>query len=79
MSKDPDVRDRLIDVYVEAEVSRLFQLRNYWMRHSKADITYEGPQASYYRKTSGLRIASAILDVLGPAAVFQFQVGGVLR
>lgn len=69
LAKDPDVRDRLVDVYIEAEITRLFNLRNYWMRHSGADITYEGPQASYYRKMSGLRQATAILDILGPAAL----------
>ena len=69
MHKDPDIRDRLVDVYVEQEIVRLLNLRNYWMRHSGADITYEGPQASYVRKTSGLRMAGAMLDILGPAAL----------
>ena len=69
LTKDPDVRDKLIDIYVEAEIARLFNLRNYWMRHSKADITYEGPQASYWRKMSGLRMSQSILDILGPAAL----------
>ena len=69
MTNDPDVRDRLIDVYVEAEIVRLLNLRNYWMRHSGAHITYEGPQASYIRKTSGLRMARAMLDILGPAGL----------
>ena len=69
MTNDPDVRDRLIDVYVEAEIVRLLNLRNYWMRHSGAHITYEGPQASYMRKTSGLRMARAMLDILGPAGL----------
>jgi 3-oxocholest-4-en-26-oyl-CoA dehydrogenase alpha subunit len=69
LSKDPEVRDRLIDIYIGAEINRLFQLRNYWMRHSQASFTYEGPQASYFRKTAGLRMATAILDVLGPAAL----------
>ncbi len=69
MTNDPDVRDRLIDVYVEAEIVRLLNLRNYWMRHSGAHITYEGPQASYVRKTSGLRMAGAMLDILGPAGL----------
>ena len=69
MTADPDVRDRLIDVYVEAEIVRLLNLRNYWMRHSGAHITYEGPQASYVRKTSGLRMARAMLDILGPAGL----------
>ena len=69
MTKDPDVRDRLVDVYIEAEIVRLLNLRNYWMRHSGATITYEGPQASYMRKTSGLRMAGAMLDILGPAGL----------
>ncbi|MEC9279962.1 MAG: acyl-CoA dehydrogenase family protein [Chloroflexota bacterium] len=69
LTKDPEVRDKLIDIYVEAEIARLFNLRNYWMRHSKADITYEGPQASYWRKMSGLRMSQSILDILGPSAL----------
>ena len=69
MTNDPDVRDRLIDVYVEAEIVRLLNLRNYWMRHRGANITYEGPQASYMRKTSGLRMAQAMLDILGPSGL----------
>ncbi len=69
LSKDPDVRDRLVDIYIDAEISRLFNLRNYWMRHSGANVTYEGPQASYFRKMSGLRMATSVLDVLGPAAL----------
>jgi len=69
MTKDPDVRDRLIDVYVEADIVRLLNLRNYWMRHSGADMTYEGPQASLVRKTSGLQLSKAMLDILGPAGL----------
>ena len=69
LSQDSDVRDRLIDIYIDAEICRLFQLRNYWMRHSGVNTTYEGPQASYQRKISGLRMAHAILDIMGPAAL----------
>ena len=69
LTKDPDVRDKLVDIYVEAEIARLFNLRNYWMRHSHTNITYEGPQASYWRKMSGLRMSQSILDILGPAAL----------
>ncbi|MCI0810939.1 MAG: acyl-CoA dehydrogenase family protein, partial [Chloroflexi bacterium] len=34
ITKDPDAREKLIDVYIEQEIVRLLQLRNYWMRHS---------------------------------------------
>ncbi|MDP6801393.1 MAG: acyl-CoA dehydrogenase family protein [SAR202 cluster bacterium] len=69
LSKDPEVQELMVDVYVEAEISRLFGLRNYWMRHSHQKMAHEGPQSSYYRKTSGLRMGESILKVLGPYAL----------
>ncbi len=53
----------------EQEIVRLLQLRNYWMRHSGVTTTYEGPQASYLKKTLGLKMSGHILDILGPAAL----------
>ena len=69
ITKDEDAREKLIDVHIEQEIVRLFQLRNYWMRHSGISTTYEGPQASYMRKTLGLKMSRHILDILGPAAL----------
>ena len=69
VSDDPGIRDLLVDVYVEAEISRLFGLRNYWMRHTGKKLAHEGPQHSLYRKQSGLRSAQAMLEVLGPYAL----------
>ena len=69
LSDDPGVRDLLVDVYVEAEISRLFGLRNYWMRHTRQKLAHEGPQHSLYRKQSGLRSAQAMLEILGPYAL----------
>ena len=69
LSEDPDVRDLMVDVFVEAEISRLFGLRNYWMRHTGRKMAHEGPQHSLYRKQSGLRAAEAMLKALGPYAL----------
>ncbi len=69
LSTDPDVRDLLVDIYVEAEIGRLFGLRNYWFRHSGKPVSYEGPQLSLYRKMSGLRMGKAVLEILGPYAL----------
>jgi alkylation response protein AidB-like acyl-CoA dehydrogenase len=66
LSKDMDVRDSLVDIYIEAETSRLFALRNYWQAATKQPRSYEGPQSSYHRKTSALRIAEGIMEILGP-------------
>ena len=69
ISVDPDARSLLVDIYIDAEIGRLFGLRNYWMRHSGKSVSYEGPQLSLYRKMSGLRMGKAILDLLGPYAL----------
>ena len=65
MTEDPDIRDLLTEIYIDAEVTRLFGLRNYYLAHSKSDRSYEGPQYSAQRKTSNLRIVAAIQKILG--------------
>ena len=69
LSKDMDVRNSLVDIYIEAEISRLFALRNYWQAAAKQPRSYEGSQSSYHRKTSALRIAEGIMEILGPYAL----------
>ena len=69
LTEDSDIRDLLVDAFIDSEVSRLFGLRNYWMRHTGQELSYEGPQSSYYRKVSGLRTARAMLQALGPYAL----------
>ena len=69
LSQDPEVRSLMVDAYIDWEILRLFNLRNYWMRHARQQVTYHGSQASYFRKMSGLRIGKAILELLGPYAL----------
>lgn len=69
ISKDGDARDLLADAYIEQDVSRLFGLRNFWMRHAGVRGTYEGSQSSYWGKMSGLRIAQRIQQMLGYLAI----------
>ena len=54
---------------IQTEVNRLFELRNFWMNRTGTRMTYEGPQSSYYRKTGGLEVSQAILDMVGPYAI----------
>jgi alkylation response protein AidB-like acyl-CoA dehydrogenase len=69
LAQHPDVRDVLADIYIKGEVTRLFGLRNFWLTYARRPRSYEGPQLSYYRKTAGLWMTSAILDAVGPAAL----------
>ena len=39
------------------------------MRHTHQKMTYEGPQLTLHKKTSGLRAAKTILSALGPYAL----------
>jgi hypothetical protein len=69
LAQQQDVRDTLADVFIKAEVQRLFGLRNFWLTYARKPKSYEGPQLSYWRKTSGLWMTGAILDAVGPAAL----------
>lgn len=69
LSKDPDVRESLVDIFIESEITRLFGLRNYWLAHADQPRSYEGSQFSLRRKLSGLEIAEKMLDIIGPAAL----------
>ncbi len=64
-----DVQERLADVFVLTEVTRLLNLRNYWMNQAHQPMTYEGSQASYYGKMSGLEVSNAMMDIIGPYAL----------
>src|SRR6201999_2259502 len=63
---DPDVRSRLAQVYSRLETVRLLNTRNFWMSYAGVEKTYEGPQTSYVRKTTGLWLTEQILAIAGP-------------
>jgi alkylation response protein AidB-like acyl-CoA dehydrogenase len=69
LSQQQDVRDSLADIYMKTEIQRLFGLRNFWLTYARKPKSYEGPQLSYFRKTTGLWMTGAILDAVGPAAL----------
>jgi 3-oxocholest-4-en-26-oyl-CoA dehydrogenase alpha subunit len=69
LSQQQDVRDLLADIYIKAEITRLFGLRNFYLTYARKKKSYEGPQLAYYRKTMGLWMTGAILQAVGPAAL----------
>jgi alkylation response protein AidB-like acyl-CoA dehydrogenase len=66
IADDPDARAELVDLYIEAEVTRLFALRNHWLSHTNQPRSYEGAQYSLRRKLSGLDMAEKMLRIAGP-------------
>jgi len=78
VSKDPELRDVLVDAYIDDHLRQLLNLRNYWMHHAKVRASYHGQQAGLYRKTHGPRLAERYLQVMGPRAVTRdYQWGGL--
>ncbi|TAK74903.1 MAG: hypothetical protein EPO16_10135, partial [Dehalococcoidia bacterium] len=80
--QDPEARDRLADIFVLTEVSRLFGLRNYWMNRTHQKMSYEGSQSSYYRKLTGLDITTNLQELFGPSSLinggnFDFSKGAL--
>ena len=65
LSKDRDSRDVLMEMHVDAEINRLFGLRNFYLAHANKPRTYGGSQASYVRKMSGLRLTNTMGKLLG--------------
>ena len=76
LAQHHDTRDLLADIYIKTEVQRLFGLRNFWLTYAKKPRSYEGPQLSYWRKTSGLWMTGAILEAVGPAALTSDETWG---
>jgi alkylation response protein AidB-like acyl-CoA dehydrogenase len=75
---DPEILDTLADVYVTSELNRLLAVRNFWMRASKIRTSYEGSQAMYLKKVSGLWLTRAVAEILGPAALTNDDIHGAL-
>jgi alkylation response protein AidB-like acyl-CoA dehydrogenase len=67
--EDPDVRDLLADILIDADVMRLFGLRNFWLRHARQPSSYEGAQSLYYRRITVLREAERVQQILGYLAL----------
>ena len=53
-------RAGLVEMFIEAEITRLFALRNHWLSHTDQPRSYEGAQYSLRRKLSGLDIATFV-------------------
>jgi len=79
IADDPDARAGLVEMYIEAEITRLFALRNHWLSHSGQPRSYEGSQYSLRRKLSGLDIAERMLRIAGPYVLTKDERWGPLK
>lgn len=66
---DPHSRDLLAQAYIRYEIQRVWGLRNYWLSRSGQQRSYEGSQAYYYEKVTGMWMNKVVADLAGPAAM----------
>jgi alkylation response protein AidB-like acyl-CoA dehydrogenase len=71
LTEDPDVRESLVDFYIQSQVTRLLHFRNFAYRADGKQLTYEGPQAYLHQKRSALSKARSVLEIMGPRALLS--------
>jgi alkylation response protein AidB-like acyl-CoA dehydrogenase len=71
LGRDPTVKLNAMDAYIESQVHRLLETRNYWMYVSKKEMTYHGAQSALHRKEFRVRNAALEAVIMGPAALLD--------
>ncbi len=67
-SKDPAIRDRLAEMWIEAQVCRLMTMRSMSIVEHGGDFSYEGSAEKVWAPEHGMRITDTVVQVLGPYA-----------
>ena len=68
LKQDPTVRDKLAEMWIEAQVCRLMTMRSMSMVERDISFTYEGSAEKVWAPEHGMKSAEAIAQMLGPYA-----------
>ena len=68
MADDPSIRDRLAELWIEAQVCRLMTMRSMSIVESGGTFTYEGSAEKVWAPEHGVRTTETISQILGPYA-----------
>lgn len=66
--EDPLVRDKVAEMWTEAQVCRLMTMRSLSIVQRGGDFSYEGSAEKVYAPEHGVRATEAFAQILGPAA-----------
>lgn len=66
--KDPRVRDKVAELWIEAQVCRLMTMRSITIEQNGGNFTYEGSAEKIFAPEHGVRSTEAISQILGPYA-----------
>ena len=65
-SQDPAVRDRLAELWIEAQVCRLMTMRSMSLVERGGSFTYEGSAEKVWAPDHGVKTTETIAQILGP-------------
>ena len=68
LADDPAVRDRLAELWIEAQVCRLMTMRSMSLVERGGHFTYEGAAEKVWAPEHGVRTTETISQILGPYA-----------
>jgi alkylation response protein AidB-like acyl-CoA dehydrogenase len=68
VGQDPAIRDRLAELWIEAQVCRLMTMRSMSLMERGATFTYEGAAEKVWAPEHGVRTTETISQILGPYA-----------
>ena len=68
LADDPEIRDRLAELWIEAQVCRLMTMRSMSVVERGGDFTYEGSAEKVWAPEHGVRTTETIAQILGPYA-----------
>lgn len=60
------IRQKVIDSYIDNKVLELLKMRNKWMRSIDKSITYESAQYAVISREKHTKLADTVLDTMGP-------------
>jgi alkylation response protein AidB-like acyl-CoA dehydrogenase len=65
-AKDPAIRDKIAELWIEAQVCRLMTMRSMSIVNHGGNFTYEGSAEKTWAPEHGVRTTEAIAQMLGP-------------
>ena len=68
LAEDPAVRDKLAELWIEAQVCRLMTMRSMSLVEQGGNFTYEGSAEKVWAPEHGVRTTETISQILGPYA-----------
>lgn len=68
LADDPEIRDRLAELWIEAQVCRLMTMRSMSIVEQGGNFTYEGAAEKVWAPEHGVRTTETIAQILGPYA-----------